>query len=111
MRDFLERERERTAQSQADEQKDTEALRKASEHAKDLEKRIIDYSRQKNLPAVLGRDGNGVVVQRGNQRIVIIVNQAEPNIWEYHLNSGDTSRGLDETQMIDAVCDFLKNAS
>jgi len=87
MKDFLERERERTAQLQADEQKKTAALRKATEQAKELEKKIMEYSRQKGLPAVLGREDNGVVVARGNDRIVIIVSEAEPDRWEYYCNN------------------------
>jgi hypothetical protein len=117
MRNFLERENERATANEANKQKEAEAKHKAVEHAKVLEQRITDYSRQKNLPAVLGRDGSGVVVQRGNRRLIIIVTEAQPGKWQYNLQPSEGGHddtllpGRNEDQMIDAVCEWFAGRS
>jgi len=117
MRNFLERETERTTIKEANKQKDAEAKRKAGEHAKVLEQKITDYSRQKNIPAVLGRDGSAVVVERGNRRLIIIVTETQPDKWQYNLQPSEGGHddtplpGRNEDQMIDAVCEWFAGRS
>jgi hypothetical protein len=117
MRNFLERENERAAANEANKQKTAEAKRKAGEHAKVLEQNITDYSRQKNLPAVLGRDGSAVVIQSGNRRLIIIVTEARSGKWEYNLQPSEGGHddtmlhGRNEDQMIDAVCEWFAGRS
>ena|ERR1700683_2322529 len=117
MRNFLERETERTTKQEETKQKEAEAKHKAGEHAKVLEQKITDYSRQKNIPAVLGRDGSGVVVERGNRRLIIIVTEAQPDKWQYNLQPSEGGKAdtmlpsRNEDQMIDAVCEWFAGRS
>jgi hypothetical protein len=117
MRDFSEREKERATVQEANKQKEAERKRRASEHATELEQKIVDYSRQRRIPTVMGREDDAVIVQRGNQRLVIFVKETELDKWRYDLEPAQGGfdhpklHELNEDQMIDAFCDWLKNAS
>ena len=98
--------------------KEEEAKRKAGEQARILEQNIKDYSCQKNLPAIFGRDGDVVVIERDNRRLLIIVTEAlSGGEWHYNLQPSEGGRddtmlpNRNENQMIDAISEWFAGRS
>lgn len=115
MKDFSDWEKEHREKQAADQDKEGAAKAKAREHARELEQKIMDYTRRNNIPAHMGREDNAVIVGRGEQRLIISIKDSLLGFWQYDLERrapgvlNHINRDLDEDQMIGAVIKWLRS--
>jgi hypothetical protein len=85
MKDFSEREKELADQAANAAREKAESDSRAKAHAKELEQKIADYTREKHISSTLGAQNDRVVLLRGDQRLVIAVKEVVPGKWQYNI--------------------------